>query len=170
MSISQIKKNLLQLDKIQLIDILLAMYDNNKASKEYLEFYFNPDQEQLFKKYCNKVIEAFSMKRKQGVKIKDAKQAISDYKKYNPRPYFVVAIMLLYVQSGVSYANVFGYVEERMFLSLESTFLGALTLLHKEKLHIKFFEAINIIVEKSKNFGWFGESLNDIYIIFTQII
>ncbi len=51
-----------------------------------IDFYINPDEKELFNKYRDKVFEAFYPKRGYKYKLKDGKQAISDFKKTGTFP------------------------------------------------------------------------------------
>ena len=84
MALTDLKKELKKLDKEKLINLIADLYKKNKSVKEFLDFYVSPDENELFKKYRDKVFEAFYPKRGYGYKLKDGKQAISDFKKFEP--------------------------------------------------------------------------------------
>lgn len=44
-------KHLLSLTREQLVGTVLEMYDNLKPVKEYFEYYLNPNEEEIQKKY-----------------------------------------------------------------------------------------------------------------------
>ena len=81
MGLTDIKKELKKLDKNKLIDFVSELYKSHKSVKEYLDFYFNPDEKELLAKYKNRVIEAFYPKRGFGLKLNEGRKAISDFKK-----------------------------------------------------------------------------------------
>ena len=59
MSKAQLKKHLNTLEKPQIIEMVMELYDARKEAKEYLEFYLNPDENkelEKFKKIVLKVI------------------------------------------------------------------------------------------------------------------
>ena len=51
MSKLALKKHLQSLNREQLIETVLEMYDNMKPVKEYLEFFLNPNEKEMFEKY-----------------------------------------------------------------------------------------------------------------------
>lgn len=51
MSKHALKKELLTLDKQQLVDLVLDAYSARKEIKEYFEYFLNPDPEKLFEKF-----------------------------------------------------------------------------------------------------------------------
>ncbi|MDN3637149.1 hypothetical protein QWY85_20930 [Neolewinella lacunae] len=78
MGLREVKMELEKLDKDKLINLIVDLYKNNKSAKEFFDFYVQPNDLELFKKYRDKVFEAFYPKRGFGYKLKDGKQAISD--------------------------------------------------------------------------------------------
>lgn len=59
MGLVDVKKELKKLDKNKLIELLAELYKKNKSVKEFLDFYANPNERELFEKYRDKVLEAF---------------------------------------------------------------------------------------------------------------
>lgn len=164
MGLTEIKKELKKLDKDKLIDIVGDLYKKNKSVKEYLDFYFNPDERELFNKYQEKVYEAFYPKRGYNLKLKDGKQAISDFKKLKPSSDFLADLMLFYVETGVQYTNDFGDIDEGFYSSLEKTYVTALTLMAKENMLDKFEDRAGKVVTETIDIGWgFHENLQSFY-------
>ncbi|MCA6432179.1 MAG: hypothetical protein IM574_01110, partial [Cytophagales bacterium] len=105
MGLTDIKKELKKLDKDKLIDLVADLYKKNKSVKEFFDFYVNPDERELFNKYRDKVFEAFYPKRGYNYKLKDGKQAISDFKKLGTSSDLLADLMLFYVETGVKFTN-----------------------------------------------------------------
>lgn len=164
MGLSELKKELKKFDKTKIIELITDLYKKNKSVKEYLDFFVNPDENDLFKKYRDKVLEAFYPKRGFGLKIKDAKQAIADFRKIEPSKLLLADIMLYYVECGVKFTNDFGDVDEQFYMSIEKMYLQALTLMQKEDLLDKFRERALKIVNDSDGMGWgFHDELSGIH-------
>jgi hypothetical protein len=164
MGITDIKKELKKLDKDNLIDLISDLYKNNKSVKEFLDFYANPDERELFNKYRVKVFEAFYPKRGYGFKLKDGKQAISDFKKIGASPNLLADLMLFYVETGVIFTNEFGDINEGFYSSIETTYEAALTLMKKENLLDEFAVRAGKVVSDTSGIGWgFHDSLGDIH-------
>lgn len=51
MSKAQLKKHLSALNKEQIIEVMLELYDARKEAKEYLEFYLNPNEDEKLEEY-----------------------------------------------------------------------------------------------------------------------
>src|SRR5690606_280852 len=126
MGLTDLKKELKKLDKDKLIDLVADLYKKNKSVKEFFDFYVNPDERELFEKYRDKVFEAFYPKRGYNYKLKDGKQAISDFKKLGTSTDLLADLMLFYVETGVKFTNDYGDVNETFYKSLATTFVDSL--------------------------------------------
>jgi hypothetical protein len=162
-----LKNDLTKLDKKALIEIISDLYKKNKTVKEYLDFYFKPDEDGLFEKYKAKVYESFYPKRGFGYNLKQGKQHISEFKKLGPSPELLASLMLFYVETGVQFTNDFGDINEPFYNSLTSTYAHALKLIQKEDLLSRFEQqALQLLVD-SENIGWgLHYSLSDTFYYF----
>ena len=59
MSKAQLKKQLNSLEKSQIIEMVIELYDARKEAKEYLEFYLNPDEDKKLEEF-KKIIQKSS--------------------------------------------------------------------------------------------------------------
>lgn len=167
MSLTDIKNELKKLDKDKLIQLVADLYKKNKSVKEYFDFYVNPNEKDLFDKHRNKIFEAFYPKRGFGYKLKDGKQAISDFKKLGTSSDLLADLMLFYVEIGVKFTNDFGDINESFYISLEKTYVQALTLMKKEELLDKFADRVCKIIKDTDGIGWgFHDYLADVYFDF----
>ena len=164
MGLTDIKKELKKLDKEKLIEMVADVYKKNKSVKEYFDFFINPNEKELFKKYHDKVYEAFYPKRGFGFKLKDGKQAISDFKKLGASTDLVADLMLFYVETGVEFTLEFGDIDENFYSSIENTYNHALTLMQKEGMLEKFALRAKAVVDDTNDMGWgFHDYLADVY-------
>jgi len=164
MGLTDIKRELKKLDKDKLIDLVSDLYKKNKSVKEFFDFYINPDERKLFNKYRDKVFEAFYPNRGYGFKLKDGKQAISNFKKLEPPTDLVADLMLFYVETGIKFTKDFGDIDERFYSSLETTYVAALTLMRKENLLDKFADRAGKVVSDTSGIGWgFHDYLSDVH-------
>jgi hypothetical protein len=164
MSIPQLKKTLAQLDKAQLVDLLLDMYRKHKPVKEYLDFYVSPDERALFEKYSDKVVQAFFPKRGFGFSLKDGKKAIADFKKLGGSNEMQAELLLIYVENGVRFTLEYGDIDEPFYVSIENTYAKALSMMKTEGILGKFATRAAKIVQDSRNTGWgFYEALSHFY-------
>lgn len=51
MGLTNLKKELNKLDKSKLIEVILELYKKNKSVKDYFDFFVDPNEKELFKKY-----------------------------------------------------------------------------------------------------------------------
>jgi hypothetical protein len=154
MGLTDLKKELKKLDKDKLIDLVADLYKKNRSVKEFFDFYVNPDERGLFNKYRNKIFEAFYPKRGYNFKLKDGKQAISDFKKLETSADSRIDLMLFYVETGVNFTNDFGDINEAFYKSLETTFVDSLNLMNNENLLDKFEERVGKVVVNTNGIGW----------------
>lgn len=164
MGLKEVKKELKKLDKDNLIDLVADLYKKNKPVREFLDFYVNPNETELFGKYRDKVFEAFYPKRGYNYKLKDGKQAISDFKKLETSLDLLADLMLFYVETGVTFTNDYGDIDEGFYSSMETTYFAALTLMKKENILDKFANRTEKVVTETSGIGWgFHDYLGEIY-------
>lgn len=167
MGLTDIKKELKKLDRDKLIELIADLYKKNKSVKEFFDFYVNPNESELFEKYRDKVFEAFYPKRGYNYKLRDGKQAISDFKKLGPSTDLLAELMLFYVETGVQFTNDFGDVNLTFYKSLATTFVDSLTLMRKENLLDKFEDRVGKVVFATNGIGWgFHDYLVQVWIDF----
>lgn len=164
MGLTDIKKELKKLDKDKLIDLVADLYKKNKSVQEFLDFYVNPNERELFEKYRDKVFVAFYPKRGYKLKLKDGKKAISDFKKLGPSTDLLADLMLFYVETGVQFTNDFGDIDEGFYSSMATTYVAALTLMRKENLLDKYADRASKVVSDTSGIGWgFHDYLCDVH-------
>jgi hypothetical protein len=164
MGLGKIKKEIKKLDKDKLVDLIADLYNKNKSVKDFLDFYINPNEKELFKKYKDKVFQAFYPKRGLEFKLKDGKQAISDFKKLGASSEFLADLMLFYVETGVSFTIDFGDIDENFYASIEKMYVQSLTLMRKEDLLDSFADRAKKVMFDSDGIGWgFGDYISDVY-------
>jgi hypothetical protein len=154
MGLAGVKKELKKLDKGKLIGLIADLYQKNKSVREFFDFYVQPDEEKLFRKYRARVYEAFYPKRGYKHNLKAGKQAISDFKKLGPSAGLLASLMLSYVETGVRFTNEFGDIDENFYSSLESTWAAVLKLMKKEGLLDAFAERAAKVVQDADGIGW----------------
>ena len=169
MGLTDIKQELRKLDKEKVISLVSELYKNNQSVKEYVDFYINPKENELFDKYRNKVFEAFYPKRGYDFKLKEGKKAISEFKKLRPSSLLIADLMLFYVETGVKFTNEFGDISESFYSSLETTYGAALKLMEKENLLVELKDRAEEIVNDTCNIGWgFHDYLGQVYSSFYE--
>jgi hypothetical protein len=154
MGLTDLKNELKKLDKDKLIALIAELYKKNKSVKEFFDFYVHPDEKELLEKYRIKVFEAFYPKRGFNYNLKNGKKAINDFKKLGTSEDLQADLMLFYVETGVSFTNDYGDINEAFYKSLATTFVNALILLNKENLLDPFKGRVEKIVDDTNGIGW----------------
>ena len=164
MAFGEIKKELKKLDKDKLVDMIADLYKKNKSVKEYFDFYINPNEQELFAKYKDKVYEAFYPKRGDRLKLSEGKKAITDFKNLEASRELLAELMLVYVETGVEFTKEYGDIDEPFYNSIASVYYQALKLMNKEKILPMFADRAKTIVAATRHFGWgFYDELSSIY-------
>ena len=167
MELTDLKKELKKFDKDKLIHLIVDLYKKNKTVKEFLDFYINPNERDLFEKYRDKVFEAFYPKHGFNYNLKDGKQVISDFKKLGASADLLADLMLFYVETGVKFTNDFGDIDESFYSSLGKTYVQALTLMRRKYLLEKFADRASNIIKDADGVGWgLHDYLSDVYFDF----
>ncbi|MEO6131858.1 MAG: DUF6155 family protein [Saprospiraceae bacterium] len=167
MGFTDVKKELNKLEKGKLIALIADLYKKNKSVKQFFDFYANPNEKELFEKYRDKIFYSFYPERGYQLKLKDAKQAIADFKKFGTSADLLAELILFYVETGVMFTNDIGDINEGFYNSLSVTYLNALTLMRKENLLEKFGIRAYKVVSDTTGIGWgFHDHLGDLYFSF----
>jgi len=167
MGLTDIKKELNKLDKDKLVDMVADLYKKNKSVKEYLDFFVNPNEQELFLKYKDKVYEAFFPKRGNRFRLSEGKKAISDFNKLETSKELLADLMLFYAETGVECTNEYGDIDEPFYNSIASVYSNALKLMSKEKLLGKFADRAKKVMDDTKGIGWgFHDELGSVYFDF----
>ena len=106
MSLSTVKKELQKLEKPQLLALLGELYKNQKSVKEYLDFYFEPNEEAPLAAHRERVLRAFYPKRGYNYNLRQGKAAISDFRKLGVSAQPLADLMLYYVECEIGRAHV----------------------------------------------------------------
>ena len=154
MGLTDLKKELKILDKDQLIGLISDLYKRNKAAQEYLDFYVRPNERERFEKYRTKVVEAFFPKRGYQLRLREGKQALSEFQKLEPAAELLVDLLLVYVETGVRFTKEYGDIDEAFYTSLENAYAKALALMRQEKLLAQFAARTAQVVRDTSGIGW----------------
>lgn len=86
MSKSQLKKELSNLEKEQLIEVILEMYDKRKDAKEYFNFYLNPDSKMLREKYEKKIFSEIKRSKygRSKARITAIRRYLAEFESFSP--------------------------------------------------------------------------------------
>ena len=105
MSKTTLKKQLKELTRDQLIEVMLELYDARKDAREYLEYYVNPDEKKMHEKYKGIITkEFFPLKGRAKGRTSVCKKAIKEFTTLHPSPRLIADLRLYLVESIYSYA------------------------------------------------------------------
>jgi len=164
MGLRELKSELNKQDKKALIKHISELYKKYKPIKEYFDFYINPNEKELLKKYKEKVREGFYPKHGFDLKLSKARKAINEFKKFEHSKESTADLLLYYVECGVELTNDYGDIDEQFYTSIENTYVSALELMEKEAILDKFKDIAEKIVNDTSDIGWgFHDYLGDVY-------
>lgn len=150
--------------KEQLIGQIIELSKKYKEVKLYYEFSLNPDSTKKTETVKTTVLHCFYPTRGYKLRLKDARKAISDFKKLSPDEESLIDVMIYYVECGVQFTNDFGDIDEPFYNSIAGMFRDAGRLCQSVGLHDKFKARAHKIVDDTSGIGWgFHDELNDIF-------
>lgn len=168
-----IRKTLSQCERRDLIGLIADLYALSKPNKDFLEARFIKNDEVLarYKSIIKKYIAPSEpWKNNQQISLKDAKKAISDYKKATNDTLGLIDLMVCYVEYGTDFLCEFGDMYEQYYCSLESVFSNALKLMKTFEYEdiLSFEQRLQAVVKKSEHMGWgyydaISDMLNEAY-------
>ena len=159
------KKYLGTLEKSEVIDVVLDLYDARKEAKEYLEYFLNPDEKAKLKEYKAIIRNEFWSKRGEGkCRFSVCKKAIADFRKLHPSPENLADLMLYLVENACEVADAWGDLWESFYDSTESNFEATMKYISKNNLLPKFQKRIEAMLKNTESSGYgFCDAMPDIY-------
>ena len=135
MSKVALKKYLNTLQKGEIIEMVLDLYDARKEAKEYLEYFMNPDEKKKLKEYKTIIQNEFFPKRGDGkCRFSVCRKAIADFRKLHPSPENLADLMLYLVENACEAADSWGDLSESFYDSTESNFEATMKYITKKAL------------------------------------
>ena len=136
MSKAQLKKHLNTLEKPQIIEMVMELYDARKEAKEYLEFYLNPDENKELEKFKKIVLKEFDddISCNPQCRFSVCRKALSDFKKLAPSEDALAEAMVYYVELVCKFSFEAGDLWEQYYDSAVSNFRSMLKFLTKNNL------------------------------------
>lgn len=151
MSKVALKKYLNTLQKGEIIEMVLDLYDARKEAKEYLEYYLNPDEKEKLKEYKTIILNEFFPKRgDRKCRFSVCRKAIADFRKVYPAPENLADLMLYLVENACEAADLWGDLWESFYDSTESNFEATMKFITKNGLLPKFQKRIEAALKNKK--------------------
>jgi len=167
MSKIALKKQLQSLTNEQMIETVLEMYDKLKPVKEYLEYYLNPNEKEMFEKYKTIIVNEFYPKGKTAqpkTRFSVAKKAITDFKALKPSPELLGDLMLTLPEMACKFTCDYGDMWEQYYDSASTNFKIALDFLEKNNLLDNFKVRCENCLKNASHCGYgFEDEILDLF-------
>jgi len=152
-----VRKELSDCSHRDLLGLIADLYDLSKDNKNFLETRFMPKDTSLntYKKHIQRYLAPKEpWKDSENISIREAKKAISDYKKASSNPILLIDLMVYYVECGTNFSDEFGDMDEPYYSTLESMFDNAVKLMKKQDKAdvIEFVERLEKVVGIARPF------------------
>ena len=164
-----LKKYLRQFSKEQLMEQIIELHKKYKDVKTYYEFSINPNSDKA-KEETKKIIrKCISTNINYDLKLREARKAITGFKKLSPTENDIADVMLFYVECGVIYTNDFGDIDEPFYNSIAGMFHDAGEFIKANGMQEQFKQRCKKIMDDTDGIGWgFHDELSDYYYEFFE--
>jgi len=154
MGLREVKKELVELEKEELIYHISELYKKYKPVKEYFDFFANPDEEIILNKFKERVHEGFYPNRGWRLKLYRSRKAINEFKKLGISTEVECDLLLYFTEVAVAYARDKQTRTESFYTRLENSLEKAIKHMIKDD-HIELFVArIDTLISRSEGFPW----------------
>ena len=166
MKITELKQQLRQMEKDDLILLICKIYKGSPTGRDMLDVEFGGNQaEELMVNECKrKIAKVFEART---LSLRTAKKVISDFKKVCHNKENLAELMLYYVECGVEFTNTYGDIDDPFYHSIAtvfSNFVKEINQFPDDSYYVKNKKRIDAIYIDSKDIGWgFGDEIDDIY-------
>ena len=136
MSKARLKKHLNTLDKFQIIEMVMELYDVRKEAREYLDYYINPNESSELEKFKKIVLKEFddNVCRNPQCRFSVCRKALSDFKKLAPSADTLAEAMVFYIERVYEFSFCSGDLWEQYYDSAINNFRSTLKFLIKNNL------------------------------------
>lgn len=154
MGLREVRKELNQLEKEELLFHIGELYKKYKPVKEYFDFFANPNEENIIEKFKERVHEGFYPNRGWRLKLYRSRKAINEFKKLGISPEADAELLLYFTEVAVMYGREKKPKSETYYTRLENSFEKALEYLDKNSLLAQFQNSCANVAERSEPFPW----------------
>jgi hypothetical protein len=164
---TQIKKLIKNYERDECTKLIIEIVQSSSLAREYLTMKFTENQSDILEKYKQKVRHEFFPQRGYGrLNLREAKKAISDFKKLCSDKNMIIDLMLFYVENCVEFTNSYGDINEAFYNSAESVYAQVVKEVNFSGVsaYEQFAERLEAVVNDTSGIGWgFHDCLHDIY-------
>jgi len=166
---TQIKKTIKDCEREECVEIILEMVDACLQAREFLTLRFTDNKGDILEKYKQKVRHEFypSNGGFGKMRLKEAKKAISDFKKMCADKVMGIEIMLYYVENCIEFTNDYGDISETFYNSAASVYAQVVKEINVagQATHEKYADRLKACVDDTSGIGWgFHDELYDLYL------
>ncbi len=154
-------QELKQLGKEELYSLILELSSLKKENAEFVRLKLQSGTEEAVTYYKKKIRNTLWQEK---INLREARKAITDFKKISKAPELLLELMVFYVEMGVEIGEKYGDMYESFYFSMETMFDQIIKMLNEHKeLIVKFKWKLDSIINRSCD-GWgHKDSLMDIY-------
>ena len=134
LTLSELKRHLSGLTREETTDLICRLYKSGPEAVRLLNAEFNREAylAELYKETKDKIRKEFFPARGMGrLSLRDAKAAISAFKKVCPDPEAVLDLQLFYVECGVKFSKQYGDLYDAFYYSMGNMFTTVVETLNK---------------------------------------
>lgn len=159
MSKRDLKKYLLELDKLQLQEQILELYDKFPNVKTYYNFVFSPNEEKLYQEAKLKISNEYFPIRSKKAKLRrsTAQKYIKHFITLGVDPYLIADIMLYNIEIAQAYSSEKKISQDLFYKSMLNSFESAISYLIENGILNDFKGRVEAIKEKSVKYNWFNQ-------------
>lgn len=166
MKLTDLKKNLNNLSKEELLALLIEVYKKRSDSKELIESKFDSDMEIIaFEKYKKQIENEFFPERGlPTLRYSNMRSALKNFKDISSDPELIAELMFSHVENGVNFTNEFGDIDEKFYDNISRMYLNLLKHLSRNNLLSEYKDRCFKVVTETNDIGWgFHDEITDLY-------
>lgn len=168
LKLTDLKKELKGMEQKELIELMAELYKTIPEVQSFLSSRFMGEEaiQSMFETAKKKIEDEFFPERGYAkLRLKEAKNVISQFKKLTKDELKTIDLMIVYVEKGTEFTNAYGDFDERFYDSMLSMFGKACVECSKnEEVYHLFKDRLYNILESSVDNGWgYHDGLCEIY-------
>lgn len=144
-------KELKKLEKEELHSLLLELESLTKGNADFIKLKLQNKPDEAVTYYKQKIKDLLWP---ENTNLREARKAISDFKRISKSPEHLLELMVFYVENGIEIDNEYGDMYEAFYSSMEAMFEQVIKMLNNNtRLISRFKGRLNYIIDRSCE-GW----------------
>ncbi|MBD5197745.1 MAG: hypothetical protein HDS86_01105 [Bacteroidales bacterium] len=163
MSKTTLMRELRMMEKDQLIEIILQAYASGKETREYFEFFVNPDPKGMFDKYSEHIAKELSRVkhgRRTKARISIIKGFIKKFSSFEPGSEFVTDLYLYAIRLALETEKKV-YFTETLFNGIKKLTTDAMIYADKHGCARQFLNGVGSMLEEEVGSKYFRRLVNE---------